>query len=579
MYYNEEHKKRVEERGDGYIYIGSYHRNEETIDGKNKNKNKIKRGNVYIRVKCPYCEKEYDVQLSGFIGKYKVKCTNCCNEYENSFAYYIQVELGESLNKYWNWGENNVNPYLINKKSNIKIKIYCQEKEYHNNDGGYEITPYRFYKGSRCGYCYNSKVHPKDSFAQWGIDTFGEDFLEKYWSGKNKINPWEIKPQSAKKIWLLCQEKDYHNDYGGYKITADAFYYGNKCSYCGKHKTHPKDSFGQWLIDEYGDNAIERYWSPKNKSNPFEISPKSKVEIWLLCQEKDYHNDFGGYKTTPDSFSRHRRCPYCVSKKVHPKDSFGQWLIDEFGNDAIDKYWSFKNKLNPFEISKLTPTKKIWILCQDKDYHNDYGGYETTPNLFYHNHRCPYCRSLKIHYRDSFGALYPEKAKYWNYEKNKKSPYEVAQHSHTKYKFICENCGDEFEKDLHSLNASNVGVLCERCNGSELEKKTKDILVKYNISYKTQIKYRELLGLGNGNLSYDFYLPDYNLLIECQGEQHERFIRGFHETEESFEKQLEHDRRKREYAKKNNIDLLEIWYYDMDSIEEILIEKLYIENN
>ena len=107
MYYNEEHKKRVEERGDGYIYIGSYHRNEETIDGKNKNKNKIKRGNVYIRVKCPYCEKEYDVQLSGFIGKYKVKCTNCCNEYENSFAYYIQVELGESLNKYWNWGEYN----------------------------------------------------------------------------------------------------------------------------------------------------------------------------------------------------------------------------------------------------------------------------------------------------------------------------------------------------------------------------------------------------------------------------------------------------------------------------------------
>ena len=207
MYYNEEHKKLVEERGDGYTYIGSYHRNEETIDGKNKNKNKIKRGNVYIRVKCPYCGKEYDVQLSGFIGKYKVKCTNCCNEYKNSFAYYIQVELCESLNKYWNWEENNVNPYLINKKSNIKIKIYCQEKEYHNNDGGYEITPYRFYKGSRCGYCYNSKVHPKDSFAQWGIDTFGEDFLEKYWSGKNKINPWEIKPQSAKKDMVVVSRK------------------------------------------------------------------------------------------------------------------------------------------------------------------------------------------------------------------------------------------------------------------------------------------------------------------------------------------------------------------------------------
>ena len=43
MYYNEEHKKKIIERGDGYTYIGSYHRNEETIDGKNKNKNKIKK--------------------------------------------------------------------------------------------------------------------------------------------------------------------------------------------------------------------------------------------------------------------------------------------------------------------------------------------------------------------------------------------------------------------------------------------------------------------------------------------------------------------------------------------------------
>ncbi|MFR2570265.1 MAG: hypothetical protein ACLS90_00865, partial [Clostridia bacterium] len=78
---------------------------------------------------------------------------------------------------------------------------------------------------------------------------------------------------------------------------------------------------------------------------------------------------------------------------------------------------------------------------------------------------------------------------------------------------------------------------------------------------------------------YDFYLPDYNLLIECQGVQHERFVKGFHKTKDDFKKQLEHDRRKREYAKKNNIDLLEIWYYDIDNIENILIERLHIENN
>lgn len=38
--------------------------------------------------------------------------------------------------------------------------------------------------------------------------------------------------------------------------------------------------------------------------------------------------------------------------------------------------------------------------------------------------------------------------------------------------------------------------------------------------------------------------------------------------------QDEHDKRKRNYAKEHNINLLEIWYYDMDNIEEILIKEL-----
>ena len=118
------------------------------------------------------------------------------------------------------------------------------------------------------------------------------------------------------------------------------------------------------------------------------------------------------------------------------------------------------------------------------------------------------------------------------------------------------------------------GVVCLECNISQLEYKTKEILVKYNVEYEVQVEYKGLIGLKGGNLSYDFYLPDYNLLIECQGEQHEKFTPTFHRTEKGFEKQLEHDRRKREYAKQHNIDLLEIWYYDIDNIEEILINEL-----
>ena len=83
-----------------------------------------------------------------------------------------------------------------------------------------------------------------------------------------------------------------------------------------------------------------------------------------------------------------------------------------------------------------------------------------------------------------------------------------------------------------------------------------------------------MIGIGGKLLSYDFYLPEYNLLIEYQGEQHEKYISGIHVSYNNFKKQLEHDRRKKEYARNHNIELLEIWYYDFDNIEKILKKQL-----
>ena len=79
-------------------------------------------------------------------------------------------------------------------------------------------------------------------------------------------------------------------------------------------------------------------------------------------------------------------------------------------------------------------------------------------------------------------------------------------------------------------------------------------------------------------LSYDFYLPSHNILYEYQGEQHERYIPGFHKSFEDFERQVEHDRRKKEYAEQNGYNFLEIWYWDFDNIEKILEQVLGGEN-
>lgn len=118
---------------------------------------------------------------------------------------------------------------------------------------------------------------------------------------------------------------------------------------------------------------------------------------------------------------------------------------------------------------------------------------------------------------------------------------------------------------------------CPKCSSiSKGEEKIVKILKNNNINFVSQKSFDGLIGVNGGLLTYDFYLQKYNLLIEYQGRQHEQPIDHFG-GETRFNIQQEHDKRKREYAKVHNIDLLEIWYYDFDSIENIInnyLEKI-----
>ena len=57
------------------------------------------------------------------------------------------------------------------------------------------------------------------------------------------------------------------------------------------------------------------------------------------------------------------------------------------------------------------------------------------------------------------------------------------------------------------------------------------------------------------------------------GEQHEHPIDHFG-GEEAFKKCIEHDAMKRQYLALNNIDILDIWYYEFDKMEELILNKI-----
>ena len=140
--------------------------------------------------------------------------------------------------------------------------------------------------------------------------------------------------------------------------------------------------------------------------------------------------------------------------------------------------------------------------------------------------------------------------------------------SSTKIKCRCKICDYEWYAIPGNLKYSR----CPHCNLSRGEKRILEYLKQNNINYTPQKKFPDLVGIKGGYLSYDYYLDDYNILIEYQGEFHDGT--AHQQTREEYEIQVEHDKRKREYAKHNGFKMIEIWYWDYDNIYKILEREI-----
>lgn len=556
MFMNKSHEIMVKSRGS--IYIGTYDKNETTIDKKYK----MNYSCLYIRVKCPYCGEEYDIKIQSF--KEGRKCRFCCNEYENSFAYHIQVELAEPLNKYWDWEKNTVNPYLISKCSHLQVWIKCDNEI--NTHESHKVSCGKFIRGDRCPYCSGRKLSKENSFAFYLISKYGDDALNKYWDyNKNKLDPWEISKCARRDIWIYCQDVSYHNSY---KTSPDRFNKGQGCGYCNPKggNVHPKDSIAQWIIDNLGEDFLNR-WSSRNNKSPWEMSKSSNKRIYLICP---IHGEYS--IRTCEELTRLQdvlRCNKCRS--------FAQALIDMHGEYMFEKLWSKDNVIDPW-IIKAHSNKKVLIKCLEKDYHGDYS---ITPSKYMQGKRCGYCskRSGKVHKLDSYGEVFPEKAKCWDYNKNKDTPYDIAPHANVKRWHICEKCGKSFERTLNSINARNCGVVCSDCRASEGETRIRKYiqsigLIEHDDFEHDKRYFKDLVGVGGDILRPDFIFPKLKLWIEFNGDQHDKWLKLFQPKYEDFLKLQEHDRRKDKYAKNHGWVLIKIKQNDIDNIE-IILDRIF----
>jgi len=256
------------------------------------------------------------------------------------------------------------------------------------------------------------------------------------------------------------------------------------------------------------------------------------------------------WSITPASFLRDINCPRCNDLYIRKSTEDFKYQVYNLANDEYEVLGEYVDAFTKILIK-----------------HNKCGNeYSIEPNSFLQGNRCNICA-------------------------NKEKGLKMTK-SHEKFcQEIYDLVGDEYEvlnqyknsrnriKMRHNVKECNYvfkmfpsnflfGSRCPLCNKSKGENIITKYLINNNINFIPQKRFKSLVGTGNGLLSYDFYLPEYNLLIEYQGEFHD----GTNKLQNSkkFKRQVEHDRRKKEYALSNKYNFLEIWYWDFDNIETIL---------
>ena len=113
---------------------------------------------------------------------------------------------------------------------------------------------------------------------------------------------------------------------------------------------------------------------------------------------------------------------------------------------------------------------------------------------------------------------------------------------------------------------------------SSLEEYIIKILQKEKIKFQREKTFPDLKF---GYYRFDFFLLQYNLLIEVDGAQHYKFSKIFHKKRQDFLKAQERDRRKNSYALSHNIPLYRIPYFEIENIhtfQDILQDKFLVKD-
>ena len=273
----------------------------------------------------------------------------------------------------------------------------------------------------------------------------------------------------------------------------------------------------------------------KKHNNKYDYSKthytKAKDKVVVICHEKDeFGDEHGEFEIRAGNHMAGIGCPKCAKKY---KPTTEEW-IKKAKKVHGEKYIYDK-------VEYTLSNKKVLITCP---IHGDFWQ-EATSHLS--GVGCPKCNGgVELTTEEYIHKLKQVHGDKYDYSKvnyiNAKEKIDI----------ICPRHG--IFKQLPYQHLKGQG--CPKCKSSKLENILMNLFRKNNIAYTYQYKIT-----GDKQLSCDFFLNNYYMIIECQGEQH--FIptsfdndKSEEKCKENYEKVLAYDKLKYDMCINNDLNII-----------------------
>ena len=497
--------------------------------------------------------------------------------------------VNPELAKQWHPTKNgNLKPTEVTANSNKKVwwlLPYDDPKTGKHFDFEWSSTISGRNIESGCPFLYGKAVLKEFN----DLQTVNPELAAQWHPTKNgNLRPEDMSFGSNKKVWWIFPYDDpetgMRHDFE-WQASIQSRNHGSGCPYLSHQLIRKGFNDLQAVNPE-----LAKQWHPTKNGNlkPTEVTANSNKKVWWLLPYDDpktgKHFDFE-WRASIHNRNFGSGCP-CLN---------GQTICKGF-NDLATINPELAAQWHPTKNGDLKPTditsgskKKVWWLFPYDDpktgKHFDFEWQASVNNRTKHNSCCPFLNGRAVW--EGFNDLQtvnPKLAKQWHPTRNGSlKPTQVTEKSGIMvwwlFPYDAPKTGKHFDFEWKSKVVNrNAGCGCPYLTTYKGEEYIKQYLQKNNIVFNTQQKFSDLLGTGDGQLSYDFSIPDEKygyILIEYNGIQHYEAVDYFG-GEEQFKKQKEHDKRKRDYAKKHGYKLITVKYtYDTyESVEEYLDNEL-----